>query len=317
MRLLFGNAAIARRSFSTSLAAAHKFRRIPSFGNINPIDLSKYQQEPLVEENQAATHEKAAKDLTELSHEGGLFKSFLFGSSQAQLEAAETERSFSERLMRGGYVHELLIHDVLPSKSTEYTELLGTMYPKLNEDRSIPARLIGSWRTVVGDMDQFVHIWEYDGYPAFHTSKVAIHKSIDYLQYLETLRTCLRSRTSQLVHEFDFWGGTPAPRSLGGIFELRTYDLKPGRLAEWEVNWRHGLECRRQVMEPIGAWFSGVGKLNRVYHIWQFLDMQHRKISRRRSWEIEGWAETTHKTVNLIDHMESQIMVPMDFSPLR
>ena len=55
--------------------------------------------------------------------------------------------------------------------------------------------------------------------------------------------------------EFAFWN-TAAPRALGGIFELRTYDLGPGNLLEWETHWRKGLECRRQVMEPVGAWFT-------------------------------------------------------------
>lgn len=316
MRTLVVNRAITSRRFSTSVLA-RAGRRIPSLGQINAVDLSHYQQDTLPEEKQAQSHEKLAQELLEQAHKGGLIKSFLYGSNKAQLEAAENERSFSETLMRGRFVNELLVHNVTPAKSPEYTELLSNMYPKLNQDPAVRARLIGSWRTVVGDMDQFVHIWEYDGYPAFHASKVAIHKSQEYLDYLDALRGCLRSRTSQLMHEFDFWGGTPAPRNLGGLFELRAYDLKPGSLMEWEMYWRQGLECRRKVMEPIGAWFAGVGQLNRVYHIWQFLDMQHRKISRRRSWEVPGWAETTHKTVNLVDHMESQIMVPMDFSPLK
>lgn len=61
---------------------------------------------------------------------------------------------------------------------------------------------------------------------------------------------------------------------------------------EWEQHWRKGIECRRQVMEPVGAWFSQLGRLNRVYHLWQFADLEHRKISREKCWELPGWAET-------------------------
>jgi NIPSNAP len=55
------------------------------------------------------------------------------------------------------------------------------------------------------------------------------------------------------MQEFAFWNTVP-PRALGGIFELRTYGLKPGKLLEWEGHWRKGLEVRKNFMEPIGAW---------------------------------------------------------------
>jgi hypothetical protein len=44
------------------------------------------------------------------------------------------------------------------------------------------------------------------------------------------------SRNLQLNQEFAFLPTTP-PRSKGGIFELRTYQLIPGTLLEWESTW--------------------------------------------------------------------------------
>lgn len=46
--------------------------------------------------------------------------------------------------------------------------------------------------------------------------------------------------------------------------------LQPGRLLEWEMNWRKGLECRKQFCEPVGAWFTQLGELNTVYHMWTY-----------------------------------------------
>jgi hypothetical protein len=191
------------------------------------------------------------------------------------------------------------------------------MYPKIASDPRNQVHLVGSWRHVIGDMDTFTHIWEYKGYPGFHHTQNVIHEDDEYLQYLQDLRDTLRSRESSIMQEFQFWGGTAAPHDLGGIFELRTYDLKPGKLLEWEQHWKKGIEYRRQVMEPVGAWFSQLGPLNRVHHLWQFADLEHRKLSRKKSWEIPGWAETTHETVKLITTMKTNILVPLDFSPLK
>lgn len=141
-------------------------------------------------------------------------------------------------------------------------------------------------------MDTYIHIWEYKGYPGFHHAQNVIHQNPKYLEYLAKVRPLLRSRESDLMQEFAFWGGTAQPHNYGGIFELRTYDLYAGKLLEWEQHWKKGLEYRKQVMEPVGAWFTHMGRVNRVHHLWQFADLEHRKISREKSWEIPGWAET-------------------------
>lgn len=46
----------------------------------------------------------------------------------------------------------------------------------------------------------------------------------------------LNSRASQLTQEFAFFPTTP-PQEKGGVFELRSYQLKPGTLLEWENTW--------------------------------------------------------------------------------
>lgn len=35
-------------------------------------------------------------------------------------------------------------------------------------------------------------------------------------------------------------------------------------------NRRKGIEARRRFVEPVGAWFSQIGRLHEVYHLWQY-----------------------------------------------
>jgi len=46
----------------------------------------------------------------------------------------------------------------------------------------------------------------------------------------------LQGRSRQLNQEFAFLPTAP-PHAEGGIFELRSYQLKPGTLLEWENAW--------------------------------------------------------------------------------
>jgi NIPSNAP len=104
----------------------------------------------------------------------------------------------------------------------------------------------------------------------------------------DALRPFLRSRATQIAQEFAFLPTSP-PHNEGGIFELRAYQLAPGTLLEWEATWyafyatfdcyasdciilhrRKGIEARRKFVEPVGAWFAQIGRLNQVYHLWQY-----------------------------------------------
>lgn len=149
----------------------------------------------------------------------------------------------------------------------------------------------------------------------YHKSLHKIQHHPEFAEFDRKLKTLITSKKTSLMQEFSFWPTTP-PRALGGVFELRSYTLHPGNLLEWEVQWRKGLKARLEVMEGVGAWFTQIGELNTVHHMWQFADLEERRKNRERSWEKEGWSDTVHKTVPLIQSMKSAILVPMPWSPV-
>ena len=160
-----------------------------------------------------------------------------------------------------------------------------------------------------------VHIWEYQRYTGYHGSLHNISHHPEFPAFDKKLKTLINSKKVSLMQEFSFWPTTP-PRKLGGLFELRSYTLHPGNLLEWETHWRTGLKARREVMEGVGAWFVQIGDLNTVHHLWQFADLEERKLNREQSWGVEGWSDTVHKTVPLIQTMKSKILIPMPWSPV-
>jgi hypothetical protein len=227
----------------------------------------------------------------------------------------EIEHSFSQVLARGKYVHSIVFHEVKPDKVDEYVELVGSWYPRMAGMPENKVHLVGSWRTEVGDCDTFVHIWEYQRYHGYHDSLHSIATHPEFPAFDKKLKSLITAKRTSLMQEFSFWP-TTAPRQLGGVFELRSYTLHPGNLLEWETHWRRGLKARREVMEGVGAWFVQIGELNTVHHLWQFADLEERKVRREQSWSVEGWGDTVHKTVPLIQTMKSRILIPMRWSPV-
>ena len=280
---------------------------------------------------------------------GNVFSNLVYGTHEGRQMDQEIEKSFSQVLARGKYVHSIVFHTVKPDKVDEYVELVGSWYPRMAGIEGNHVHLVGSWRTEVGDCDTFgnifpsaffpflsptkkkktrrirsvramtdrvaVHIWEYQRYQGYHASLHSIASHPDFLAFDRHLKTLITSKTTSLMQEFSFWPTTP-PRQLGGLFELRSYTLHPGNLLEWETHWRKGLKARKEVMEGVGAWFVQIGELNTVHHLWQFADLEERKARREMSWGVEGWGDTVHKTVPLIQTMKSRILIPMPWSPV-
>ena len=67
----------------------------------------------------------------------------------------EIEKSFSQVLARGKYVHSIVFHTVKPDKVDEYVDLVGSWYPRMAGIEGNHVHLVGSWRTEVGDCDTF------------------------------------------------------------------------------------------------------------------------------------------------------------------
>lgn len=247
----------------------------------------------------------------------GLFASLLHGSDAAKQDGL-TAQSHSTTVARGKYIHEIQRHVVRPDKVDEYKRILSQHYPRLSSDQSINGRLTGSFEVQIGEVETFYHIWEYDGYSGYDQSSEAFYKSKENLDLVSQLRSTLASRSNWITQEFAFWATVKAQKSNveRPLYELRTYHLKPGMLLEWETNWRRGLEARKRFVQPIAAYFSQIGQLHTVQHIWRYDSLEQRKATRDAAWQVETWNDTVTQTVKLIDKMHAQIMTPLPWSPL-
>jgi hypothetical protein len=61
----------------------------------------------------------------------GPLSKLIYGTEEGRKMDQEIERSFSQVLARGKYVHSIVFHEVKPSKVDEYVELVGNWYPKM------------------------------------------------------------------------------------------------------------------------------------------------------------------------------------------
>lgn len=98
---------------------------------------------------------KAREESQEGGKSEGKLSRLIYGTAEGRNLDREMERSFSQVLARGKYVHSIVFHEVKPDKVDEYVKLVGEWYPKMASLPENKVHLVGSWRTEVGDCDTF------------------------------------------------------------------------------------------------------------------------------------------------------------------
>ncbi|CAM9961398.1 unnamed protein product [Lampetra fluviatilis] len=214
-------------------------------------------------------------------------------------------------------LYKLQLHNVKPENLEDYNTISAEALMKLHNDASYPCELVGSWNTWYGEQDQAVHLWRYiGGYPTLMDVMNKLRQNKEYLEFRRERSKMLHARKNQLLMEFSFWN-EPLPRPGPNIYELRSYRLKPGTMIEWGNNWARAIRFRQENNEAVGGFFSQIGDLYMVHHLWAYKDLQNRDDTRNSAWQKRGWDENVYYTVPLIQQMESRIMIPQPFSPLQ
>ena len=122
-------------------------------------------------------------------------------------------------------------------------------------------------------------------------------KLIESNEYASTL---INSQCSEILKSYGFWSlPEPASNDETKIYEISTYNLKPGKITyrsnvsinrllgsknheisfewnilgsmyDWTNYWARGLKCRQSVRDDIAyaGLFTQLGQLHTVYHIW-------------------------------------------------
>src|SRR5215831_10601773 len=96
------------------------------------------------------------------------------------------------------------------------------------------------------------------------------------------------------------------------IVEMRTYTLKPGSTPTVLERFGKALPVRQKLSPLAAFWYTDVGPLNQIIHVWCYPDSQTRDKIRAESTKLEGWPPDIHEFV--VDQ-ETKIMIPAPFSP--
>lgn len=96
------------------------------------------------------------------------------------------------------------------------------------------------------------------------------------------------------------------------IYEIRTYDCLPGRMQELIDRVGAVYEHRAKYSEVAGFWYTDIGPLHQVVHLWPYESPDERLRIRAEAARDAHWPPDIH---DLIADMHSEIFTPVSFCP--
>ena len=94
------------------------------------------------------------------------------------------------------------------------------------------------------------------------------------------------------------------------IHELRTYTLKVGTMDKVIKLFAERLEHRTKYSPLGGFWYTEIGPLNQIVHLWPYKDLDERNQVRAAFAKDPNWPPPIHEH---IASMESDLIVPFPF----
>ena len=101
------------------------------------------------------------------------------------------------------------------------------------------------------------------------------------------------------------------------FYEIRTYRLKNGAIPAYlRVVAETGIAIQKKHLGTlVGYFFSEIGPINEIVHIWAFESLDDREKRRARLMADADWQAFLPKIRDLIEVAENKIMKPAAFSP--
>ncbi|WP_426239434.1 NIPSNAP family protein [Pararhizobium sp. DWP1-1-3] len=102
------------------------------------------------------------------------------------------------------------------------------------------------------------------------------------------------------------------------VYEMRTYRLKNGAIPAYlKVVEDEGIAIqKRHLGDLVGYFFSEIGVINEIVHIWGFSSLDDRETRRAALMADPAWQAFLPKIRDLIEVAENKILKPAAFSPV-
>ena len=96
------------------------------------------------------------------------------------------------------------------------------------------------------------------------------------------------------------------------IYEVRTYHITPHKVPEVMKRFGEAIDDRAKISPLVGFFYTDIGPLNQIIHIWSYEDLADRDRVRVEAAKLPNWPP---KISEFAEDMNSEIFIPWSFMP--
>uniref|UniRef100_A0A673GLU7 Protein NipSnap homolog 3A-like n=2 Tax=Sinocyclocheilus rhinocerous TaxID=307959 RepID=A0A673GLU7_9TELE len=184
--------------------------------------------------------------------------------------------------------------------------------------RTAHSELIGYWSVEYGGLNQVFHIWKYDSYAQRASVRAALAQDPNWIeQYISKAMPMLSSQDNEVTYLVP-WSKVQKPPKDGGVFELATFQMKPGGPAVWGKAFQAavGTHTGSGYAHAVGVFHSEFGPLNQVHVLWWYESADQRAAIRHTSHEDARVVAAVRESAAYLLSQKSKLMFPCAFSPI-
>ena len=210
-------------------------------------------------------------------------------------------------------IHELRTYTFHPGKQPEYLKLAEEVgRPIRGNDYELNQ---GYWTTDIGTLGQIWHLWSYEDLNEREALRQKLAKNDAWRsEYVANIRDLIQKQEIRFLNPvIDF----KPPTTTGNIHELRLYQELTGRAPEFLKHFMEIMPVRSKYSEPVCLWQGEAPFPNNVMHMWAYESMQAREDVRAKAGADPEWRKFLGIAPTLLSNMESIILVPTNYSPLK
>jgi hypothetical protein len=152
------------------------------------------------------------------------------------------------------------------------------------KDAQAKGRLLGCWRTEMGTLGRLLVLRGFDT-----AEELTVERR-------RALLSANPFNAGQIVTALDMDSYAPFPflppiktGKRGGVYEFRTYRLKPGGLSPTLAGWEAAIGPAREYTDHLVVNMHALDGAPRITHIWGFTSLEERAALRRRAYGAGVW----------------------------
>ena len=210
-------------------------------------------------------------------------------------------------------IHELRTYTLHPGKVPAYLDLAANVGRQVRgNDYGV---LQGYWVSEFGPLNQIWHLWSFDSLDERARLRGELARN-------ERWRTEYVPNVIPLMLRQDIRFLSPVidmkpPEAAGHLYELRIYRTQPGKALSWARLLESYLPARERYSPIVGLWTGEAPQPNEVAHLWAYPDLNIRMKARAEAMGDPKWREFLREGGPMLAEMQSVLLLPTAFSPMK